>query len=105
MLDPAAIDFEQAHADSDTNEILHLDAIARFDMAVDDGLGSDAGDVDLAVGVVDVGEVGIPRHLTVNTDGLYPFENRVAGTLQHLAYIIIATSAVFAFTRLAARNR
>ena len=46
VLSAVAIDLDQADTDRNPDEIFHLDAIARFDMAVDDSLGSDAGDVD-----------------------------------------------------------
>jgi len=56
---------------------------------VDDGFWAHAGDVNLAVRIFDVGEVDVPRHLTVDADRLNPLENSVAGALQHVSLTFI----------------
>ena len=76
-------DFHKAHADRDADDIFDLDAIAGLEVAADDGLRSDARHVDLAVGILDVVEVDIPRHLAVDAERLNLPENSLAGTFEH----------------------
>ena len=54
-------------------------------LVADHRLRTDAGDVGLAVGILDVGEEHVPRHLAVNAHRLNLLQNAVAGAFQHLS--------------------
>jgi hypothetical protein len=57
---------------------IDLNAVARLHIVAHHGFRADAGDVGLAVGIPDVGEEHVPRHLAVNARRLDLFQNAVA---------------------------
>ena len=63
----------------DADQILDLNAVARLELLADDRFRADAGDVDLAIGILDVGEEHVPRHLAVDAHRLNLLQNAVAG--------------------------
>src|SRR5262249_54052251 len=69
---------------SHAHKVLHLDSIARFEVVADDGFRTDAGDMDLAFRVVDVGEEHVPGGLTVDADRLKLLQDAVACSLKHV---------------------
>jgi hypothetical protein len=66
----------------DTEDVMKLDAIARFKVARN-GLRSQAREADLAVGIIDVREIYIQRNLPMNTDGLDLLDDANPRALQH----------------------
>jgi hypothetical protein len=75
---------DSRHPHRHTHQIFDADTIAGFEV-VRDRLWAETGRVNLAVGILDVGEEDIPRQLAVNADRLDTFENSVASTLEHLS--------------------
>jgi cyclophilin family peptidyl-prolyl cis-trans isomerase len=69
-------DPRDAHRDAD--QVLDLNAVARLHVVPHDGLRTDAGHVGLTVGVFEVGEEHVPRHLAVNARRLNFLQNAVA---------------------------
>ena len=61
---------------------MKLDMVTSFEMPRN-GLGPDAGEADLTVGVGGVGEIDVQRDLSVDTDGLNPFDQRQLRALEH----------------------
>src|SRR5262245_49958905 len=66
------------HAD----QVLDLNLVTWLDVA-GDGFGTNPRIVDLAVGVVYVGEKYVPRHLPVNADRLDSFQYAVSSSFKH----------------------
>src|SRR5947207_15566045 len=94
-----SLDLDEADPDGDADQIFHLNAIAGLDVVIHHRFGPDAGDAHLAVGILDVGEVHVPRHLAVDAHGLDALEDPVARALQHAGRTISRPSVVSAFRR------
>lgn len=66
----------------DADEEVEPNAIAGL-QAYGDGFTPDAGNADLAVGLVDEGVVHVVRQLAVNADRLQAVQHGVAGSFEH----------------------
>src|SRR5206468_6888793 len=67
------------------DEIFEPDVIADLERAGIDRLGPDARGAQLLLGIVEVREDDLPRHLAVNADWLDLLQDRVAGSLKHIS--------------------